>query len=723
MTFEPANFNHVFHKVRFYALFLSLLFLILYLTTMPRVNVGYSESDQLIAVAYNLGVAKSPGYPLYLLLLYLVMHLPLKGVSPIFLAHLLSVFMAVITLFLLYLINFQILKYFAAKKFYPRLLKSDLFLNLICFISVSALGVSHLFWLYSVIAEKFALIGLFSVVYLWCLVQIVIRSLKDFNRWFFLAAIILGMSVSHHPVALFLLLPLLFLIAKKTRHHFKIWLLGFLAFVLSWLLPLSLVWLFNRHQALVSWHFPVSIQGWFYHTVITTLRDMVSGFNLNQGLISLVTYIRLTFTGIGWLLVLPLLLFTQRFSSKRLPIDWVLVLSFLSMGVFVPMVFKISSEWDQASPVIGFGYAGHILLIPLIALGLVDLIDRLFAFGEVLGLKIKLSQLLPLCLTPLVIYQFILNYPLTNLKTFNLVSERYGQILDSFSPDSLVTCYTQTSCNALMLEQVVNHKRLDVDIIPIDYQFAGETFMKPGILGFAYPNNPYLMLDAVTWNLGLRRVYAVELTSTYYQLYGIDMPFIYYLPMGYYGELVKTLPKNIPAPPNYSDSLKWLKVPLSDLDPNRSNLQSNLSRDHLLNAQTYLKMDKRDWALLELNLASNLFYRFGLTEKQQIEGIRTNMEQAQPQATFAPGSKVSSADTLLKFIPDLIARNQRSKALKAAQGAVIVDPRSVPARLQLARIYEAMGDPVFVQLEYQNVLKLDPKNTEALNQLEKLHGP
>ena len=53
-----------------WALLLGIMFLLTYMSTMPRFNVGYADSDELLSVANNLGVAHPPGYPLFILLLY-----------------------------------------------------------------------------------------------------------------------------------------------------------------------------------------------------------------------------------------------------------------------------------------------------------------------------------------------------------------------------------------------------------------------------------------------------------------------------------------------------------------------------------------------------------------------------------------------------------------------------------------------------------------------------
>ena len=71
------------------------------------------------------------------------------------------------------------------------------------------------------------------------------------------------------------------------------------------------------------------------------------------------------------------------------------------------------------------------------------------------------------------------------------------------------------------------------------------------------------------------------------------------------------------------------------------------------------------------------------------------------------------SNKILSYLPEYLKRNQYKQAVTVTQGALIIDPSNIQARLELAHLYEKLGDPVFARIEYKNVLILDPQNQEA----------
>jgi hypothetical protein len=706
------------------------LFFMLYLSTMPSTNVGYGDSDLLLTVGKHLGVAHPPGYPLYILLLYTFIHLPLNSLTIAAKGHLLSVVLGTLTLYVLYQLIHLLLT-----QSQKTILKgtSALSITIATVSSIIALGLSHNFWLYSTITEKYALLGTLATLTTFFITKALFETNgSKRNHYLIAASALLGLSISHHQLLLVLLIPYsscLYLLRQSLSlmHALK----NISVFIITLLTPLLLLFPINARQVPVSWSFEPTVNGWFNHVIRSSfygdsygknehLSRFVSSIDINQGGNAVVQFLYHISMGFGWWILVPLLIFLQKIFSKRdIPQTFATIL-FTATGLVVAFLLKWPEDWGSQGILMRQWYSGAIFLTPLIAFGIFEASKRLFKVIRILKVKPRFQ---PLLLLPLLIaygFQWYQHYPLLNFKSNTLISDRYHNLLNEVSPGSLVTCFSDTSCFALLYEQSVNGIRPDVDIVPLQFHLVNQVINKPNMRGFTYTTNPYLIADIVTWNLRSRPVYAVELSSYYYQFFGLDIPFMYFIPHGYYGEFSYSLPKTIPAPSDYTLSRRWLEIPVSKLDPFRSYLATTPARDHLTNAQSYLKMDQRRSSLEELYHASNIFNLFTSVERQQMEGVRTQLEQMQPALPFAPGSRVESAETLLGYIPELLEKNFRSRALRAAQGAILIEPTNIEARLTLAKFYQEMGDLYFAKLEYLHVILLDPQNQKATDELATL---
>jgi hypothetical protein len=138
------------------------------LTLAPSVPLQ-GDAGELITVAYTLGIAHPPGYPLYTLLAHLFTLLPLGSVA--WRVNLFSALTHAVTL----VIFFVLVK---------KLTKSDL----AAAGGALILGFSQLFWLYSLVAEVFALNDLFVLLIVYLAIA------KKYS----LLAFIVGLSLSNH---------------------------------------------------------------------------------------------------------------------------------------------------------------------------------------------------------------------------------------------------------------------------------------------------------------------------------------------------------------------------------------------------------------------------------------------------------------------------------------------------------------------------------------------
>lgn len=205
---------------------LTLFFFLLYLYTCShKVNLA-GDSPELIGASYSLGIVHPPGYPLYTLLGYLFTHIPVGSVA--------------------FRLNF-------ASTLYHSLAILFLFLSLLkvtrskaaAAIATAALGLSSLFWFYSLLAEVFPLNDLFCVLLIYVAIRVRERWVdgdrEGSERLFLLLAFLAGLSLTHHHTILLVFPTLLlfdlypFLSAARKPKRLALVALLFLAGLLPYL--------------------------------------------------------------------------------------------------------------------------------------------------------------------------------------------------------------------------------------------------------------------------------------------------------------------------------------------------------------------------------------------------------------------------------------------------------------------------------------------------------
>lgn len=133
-------------------------------------------------------------------------------------------------------------------------------------------------------------------------------------------------------------------------------------------------------------------------------------------------------------------------------------------------------------------------------------------------------------------------------------------------------------------------------------------------------------------------------------------------------------------------------------------------------------MGFRNEAMLEANLASNIYHLIGAEEAAEVLMIKEGLEKTMESKYYKPGAKVESVDYIINSIKPLVDVKLIGRALDVAQGAVTVDPRSVKARLAWADMFLLAKFNDRAIEEYKNVLKLDPGNKDANEGIAKATG-
>lgn len=212
----------------------GLVCLVIYILTLYPA-VGFMDSGELAAAAYIFGVPHPTGYPLFLLLGYIVTHLPLPG-SIIYKLNLLSAIEAAAAVVITYysaliLIRYVLQKLLSApvKKQNPKNFKKsqqsddapkikknlsdfDVLSYILAFTSAVCIGLSKTFWLDAVQVEVYALHSVFlSLIVLYGLKCLISFKTPVKKNWLILF-LILGLSFSNHLTTIFVIPGILFIL-------------------------------------------------------------------------------------------------------------------------------------------------------------------------------------------------------------------------------------------------------------------------------------------------------------------------------------------------------------------------------------------------------------------------------------------------------------------------------------------------------------------------------
>ncbi|MBN1190100.1 MAG: DUF2723 domain-containing protein [Dehalococcoidales bacterium] len=177
------------------------LFFVLYVMTACR-SVPPGDSGELIAAAWNLGVAHQPGYPTFTILSHIAGLVPVG--SPAFRMNLLSAFLDALALGV---VGLGILRLLQAKAGNSGGKLEKLVPFIAAIAGASLLAVSNAFWLYSGMAEVFALNNLLSALALVFMLEWARQPARALFLWF--GCLFAGLALTNqHTVVL--LAPALF---------------------------------------------------------------------------------------------------------------------------------------------------------------------------------------------------------------------------------------------------------------------------------------------------------------------------------------------------------------------------------------------------------------------------------------------------------------------------------------------------------------------------------
>ncbi len=267
----------------------GIICLVIYIITLYP-DIGFMDSGELAASAFTFGVPHPTGYPLFLLIGYIVTHLPLPG-SIVYKLNLLSAIEAaaavVITYYsaliitryvILKLLNAPQKKQAAKKDKKPaqgddtvKVRRSIEEYNILTYVLAAAsaicTGLARTFWLDAVQVEVYALHSVFiSLIILFLLKILVSLDEPDKKNWAVLF-VLLGFSFSNHLTTMFLLPGLLYIfyLQYKASKVFAKRILPFFLLVIPGLLMYSVLVIASGANPYLNWSDLQNVSNLFGH--------------------------------------------------------------------------------------------------------------------------------------------------------------------------------------------------------------------------------------------------------------------------------------------------------------------------------------------------------------------------------------------------------------------------------------------------------------------------
>lgn len=213
----------------------------LYLYTSPPASTGYADSNELITASYILGVPHPPGYPLYVLVGKLFSFLPIGEIA--FRYSIMSSMLGAFAVTFIYLALVKILSGGGAVKNSKfRIPKSRFSFSFNPYIHIPALtgalglAFSYIFWLYSIIAEVWAMNSFFTALLIYLGVRwyystknkkkktkgkkigVVLRLLGERNKYPFVILLVFSLGFLSQQVIVLLIPAFIYLLWITDSH-------------------------------------------------------------------------------------------------------------------------------------------------------------------------------------------------------------------------------------------------------------------------------------------------------------------------------------------------------------------------------------------------------------------------------------------------------------------------------------------------------------------------
>ncbi len=322
-------------------------------------GIPAGDSGDLVTAAVTLGIAHPPGYPLYIVLGWILNHVPLF--TPAWRVGLLSSIPHVLTLFFIGSIVQKI----------TRSRMAGIFASCVLF-------GNYIYFLYSITPEVFALLDMFVVLVTW----LIVSYLKD-HRVFYIywLSFVFGLSLTHHHLILFTVPAILYILYKKRYTHTLNWHYLITAFIVG-LIPYLYILYPPYGNSMIVWNPATTVQN---AVKLITRADygtfqsaIVYGQLPIQRLLNIQTYMQYISMDFLWLGILLAIIGSIRLWKRHRSIGILILLMIICIGPLFyfyasfPLSYRFSlgtlerfllPSYCLISICIGVGYGGLIQLL------------------------------------------------------------------------------------------------------------------------------------------------------------------------------------------------------------------------------------------------------------------------------------------------------------------------------------------------------------------------
>ncbi|MEK6647211.1 MAG: DUF2723 domain-containing protein [Candidatus Firestonebacteria bacterium] len=454
----------------------------LYLVTLAP-SISIRDSGDMITSAYTLGISHPPGYPLYMLLGKLWTFIPFGSIA--YRLNLMSAIFAALSVVLVYLTSLKLI--------HPTEGKIEFSEYAISGITAILFAVSFTFWSYATIGEKYSLHAFLNILLIYMFLNLLYSPVS--SKVVYLFAFLSGLSLTHHPVTLFVIFPAIILLLVK-NHKPKILMLKiFLYFSIGLLFYLYLPIRLNT-GALSKWGNLSTVSDLFSYISVKLYRDVASPITSIAELIS-----RLKFQiGENFLRQFTIIGVILAFygSYKLYKINKQILIFFISV-ILLNAIFCMTHSFDHLIDV--YYLASFIIVFLLISVAIK------FVMEKISKNFIKVIILIAFLLIP--VFLFFRNYNDLNRREEYLIYTYSYDVLKSTKPNSTIFVDDDESLFGLWYLQEVEKFRCDVQVdgvntidvnkplndsvyltnLPVSSKFWGKKFLLPEGLVYKISHN------------------------------------------------------------------------------------------------------------------------------------------------------------------------------------------------------------------------------------------
>jgi len=507
-----VNKNNFRLLLKYYAVIPSLFVLIFYALTLAP-GILASDSGELAAVQYTLGIAHPTGYPLFTLLGYFFSHLPIP-IRPITKLNFLTALWSALTVYVLIITIKRFLDNYKTwipdnKKFledvYQRFELNEVYKIIISIFGGLVLGFSKTFWFNSLSVEVYSLhIFLFSLTFYFmtkAFEEDIKLNQNSFSKdnWFF-AFIFLALGFTNHLSTLFIVPAFLFLYFYKFNFSFKR-IKKFTLYSITGILIVSLIYLYIPLRAMMqpylNWGNPVTFKDLIYHItgrlyhqfLFPTIPEYFS--NVGRFLNTLtISFDRADFSGSDFSVVIIIALLglvTTILFFKR--IFYVLMLIFLTT-VLVSSLYNIPD-------IDSYYLAAHFSIAIFAAFGF-------FYISSIKMKKVTKASILGFIFFISIYLEINHNYSRVDLSENSLIDDYTIYLLNSVEDSSIVLSDRSSFYFPSLYYQLVEGVRKNV--VVVEYKLIQQKWYY-NQLNRIHPEIIQLQDSIATLNMSNRKVY------------------------------------------------------------------------------------------------------------------------------------------------------------------------------------------------------------------------